>query len=274
MCLSLVAVLLSTFVACVPLDQLPPGTLPDVTNTQGASASTFPDIDPGGTSVTTLHFTIKGYSENQIRPIGVTAETLYSKIGNDTGLYSFLASGSYTIVVYQDRDEYLRKTRLPNWSRAVTSGGAIYTYPDADLETNLAHEMTHLLFNSYMKDKAPELRWMNEGLAMYEEIAAVSDSERVTFQRGQITNLRSTKMPFSQMVFFTPITEERRRVDAWYQQVHSVVAFMLAQGSAINFGSMLNAIKNGSDIDAAIANNYPGKFRNFNDVESSWKYTI
>jgi hypothetical protein len=260
--------------SCVSLEQLPPGALSSIPGQTTATAATFPDLDPGATSLTTLHFTFKGYTETEIRPISLMAESLYNKIGNDTGLYAFLASGNYTIVIYRDRDEYLQKTHLPEWSRAVTAGSAIYVYPGPDLEPVLAHEMTHLIFNSYMTDKAVTYKWFNEGLAMVEEVAKMTDTDRAAFQSSALTQLRQTKMPFSQMTFFIPNTEERRRVDAWYQQVQSVVAFMLAQGSALNFANMLNQLRSGSDIDRALADNYPGKFHSLNELENAWKYTL
>ena len=36
-------------------------------------------------------------------------------------------------------------------------------------------------------------------------------------------------MPMSQMMFFVTNTEEKRRTDAWYQQVESVVTYLLSQ---------------------------------------------
>lgn len=260
--------------ACVSLEQLPPGSLPGTVAGQTATAASFPDIDPGGTSLTSLHFTLRGYTEYEIRPISVMAESLYNKIGNDTGLYSFLASGSYTIIIYRDRDEYLTKTHLPAWSRAVTAGSSIYLYPGADLEPVLAHEMTHLIFNNYMANKASSLRWINEGLAMYEELSKMADSDRIAFQTEQATQLRANKMTFSQMSFFTPLSEERRRVDTWYLQVTSVVSYLLTQAPTLNFGAMLNAVRHGTELDQAIANAYPGKFRSLNEIEQAWKYTV
>lgn len=263
-----------TLTSCVSLEQLPPGSLPEQAGGQGSAPASFPDIDPGGTSITSLHFTLRGYTEGELRTISQLAESLYNKVGNDTGLYSFLASGSYSIVVYRDRDEYLAKTRLPSWSRAVTSGNAIYLYPGSDLEPALIHEMTHLIFNSYMGDKTKSLRWLNEGLAMFEERSRMSEVDRSAFQNAQGRELRSNKMPFSQMVFFTPLTEEQRRVDQWYLQVESVVAYLLAQAPSLNFANMMNAIRQGQDVDAAIAQSYPGKFGSLAALEQSWKYSI
>jgi hypothetical protein len=270
------ALLTSQLISCVSLDQLPPGAVPGASGTGVTNPTqSFPDIDPGGTQLTTLHFTLKGYTENEIRPISTMAESLYNKIGSDTGLYSFLASGSYGIVIYRDRDEYLKKTRLPEWSRAAAVNGTIYVYPGSDLEPVMAHEMTHLIFASYMgTDKARTFRWLNEGLAMYEELQKVSESERSAFQSRRATELRRNRMAFSQMTFFVPVSEQQRLVDVWYQQVESVVAFMLAGGSALNFANMLNSLKTGADMDKALADNYPAKFRSLTDLENSWKYSI
>ena len=117
-------------------------------------------------------------------------------------------------------------------------------------------------------------RWINEGLAMNQELAKMSDGSRMTYQSAVTATLRQNRVPFSQMTFFTPLSEEKRAVDTWYQQVQSVTAYLLSQGTALNFSSMLGALRNGIDIDRAIADHYPGKFRSLSEVETAWKYTI
>jgi hypothetical protein len=53
-----------------------------------------------------------------------------------------------------------------------------------------------------------------------------------------------------------------------------VVAFLLSQGGALNFANMLNSLRSGADLDKAIADNYPGKFRSLGELENAWKFTI
>ena len=215
-----------------------------------------------------MHFTLKGYSQTDLDALKQSAETLYNKIGNDTGLYTFLASGNYTLVEYKDQEEYQKKTHQPNWSHVVTAGKGIYFYPD------LTHQMVHLIFDSYLGDKAGANKWLEEGLAMNEELANMTESDRSSYQTSKSNQLHQNRMPFSQMTFFVTNTEEKRRTDAWYQQVESVVTYLLSQGSALGFAQFLGELKSGTDIDRALSDAYAAKFRSMNDLEAAWKYTI
>jgi len=258
--------------SCVPVDQLPPGLVPQ--SPTAATTTAFGELDPGNATVTSTHFTIKGYSQTDLDTLKASAENIINKIGTDTGLYSFLASQSYAIVAYRDRDEYLKKTHQPQWSHAVIADKAIYFYyPDPDADATLAHYITHLVFDNYMADKAATYRWLEEGLAMSEEVSKMSDADRSTYQNSKTSQLRQNRMAFTQMTFFVTNTEEKRRTDAWYQQVESVVTYLLSQGSPLAFAQFLSELKS-AEIDQAISDAYPSKFRSFSDLEAAWKYTI
>jgi hypothetical protein len=261
------------FAGCVPVEQLPPGLVPSAPNS-GSNSSGFADPEPGSLSVTSTHFTIKGYSQTDLDALKQAAEDLYNKIGNDTGLYTFLASGNYTLVEYQDQNEYQKKTHQPNWSHAIASGKGVYFYSDPNLMPELAHQMVHMIFDSYLGDKANGNKWLEEGLAMNEELIKMTDSDRSSYSTLKANQLRQSRMPFSQMTFFVTNSEEKRRTDEWYQQVESVVTYMLSQGSALAFAQFLGELKNGSDIDRALSDSYSAKFRSLNDLEAAWKYTI
>jgi hypothetical protein len=268
------ASLLISLSSCVPLDQLPPGAIPASFLVSTQTATAFGALDLGERSITSIHFTLKGYSEYDLRPISSTAETLFNRIGSDTGLYSFLASENLTIVCYRDRSEYLQKTRQPGWSRVVFTGQSLYLCPGDDLDAHLAHELTHVIMNSYLGDAARKFRWLIEGLAMMEEVSNMAESDRSAYQTSKSSQLRQERLPFSQMTFFMSNTEEKRRTDAWFQQVESVVSYLLSQGSPLAFAQMMSELRSGAEIDRAIADAYPGKFRALSDLETAWKYTI
>jgi hypothetical protein len=258
--------------ACVPI---PPEMMPQAPGAPTAQGAAYPDIDPGGTTQTTLHFTLKGYNDNDLRTIGGMAEDIFNKIGSDTGLYSYLAGQNYTLIVYKDQNEYTTKTKQPTWSHAIAAGSAIYMYNSPDSDPELAHQLMHLIFTAYMgSDKATSLRWLMEGLAMHEEILRMAQSDQTVYYTSQSNQLRQKRMPFAQMTFFVTTSEEHRRDDVWYQQVESVVSYLLKQGSNLAFGALMNSLHNGSDIDHALSDNYSGKYRGFADLETAWQLTI
>ncbi|HVO32966.1 MAG TPA: hypothetical protein VMU17_03565 [Elusimicrobiota bacterium] len=254
--------------ACVSLEGMP-----GVPGMPTSAPLAFQDLDSGSTSTTSTHFTIKGYNDQDMQAISRSAEDLYNKIGNDTGLYSFMSGCNFTIVIYKDREEYMAKTHQPATSYAVWASSGIYLYPSPDVEPAMAFEITRMVLNNYLGDKSAPNRWLIEGLAMFEEAARMPESDRSAFQSSQLTQLRAGKMPFSQMTFFVPNNTDHRRTDVWYQQVESVAGYLLNQGSPLTFAAMMSELRGGNDIDRAISDSYPGRFRSMIELETAWKAT-
>ena len=263
--------LLLMFSGCVPADQLPPGSIPGAGGT--TTATSFPDLQ-GAAAFDTSHFTTKGYIDSDVHTISSTAESIFSKIINDFGIYNSMAAAKFTITIYRDQTEYQANTHQPSWSRAIAAGSGIYTYASNDGNPQLAHQLTHLVMNTYLAEKASNVKWLIEGMAMFEEVSQMTDAERTDFRSSASSNLRTSRQGFSQMVFFTPMSEETRLKDVWYQQVESVVAFLMAQGGSSPMGNVLSDLKNGSDMDKALSDGYPAKFRSMTDLETAWKLTI
>src|SRR5258706_2541668 len=74
--------------SCVPV---PPELLPKAPGAGAPAATSFPDIEPSGTTFSSLHFSLHGYNPSELQEISHVAEDIFNKIGNDTGLYSYLA---------------------------------------------------------------------------------------------------------------------------------------------------------------------------------------
>jgi len=249
--------------------------LPQSGGKAGATAaSSYPDVEPGSVSQTSLHFTLRGYNQEDLKTISNVAEDIYNRIGLETGLYSYLAGQTFTLVVYKDQLEFSTKTKLPMGVRAVVAGSTVYTYSGPEMDPPLAHNLMHLIFNTYMGQRSSALHWLDEGLAMHMETQRLADMNRTPFLTVQSNKLRTERMPFSQMTFFAGGAAERRFHDVWYLQVESVVSFLLKQGNSLAFAAFLNQLRNGSDLDHAIPDNYTGKFRNLADFETAWASTV
>ncbi len=258
------ALLLLSLQGCV---SLPEGSAP-AESTSTLASGVFPGLDPGGKEVSGLHFTVKAYGSSRAAEILEAAEAQYNRIMGDTGLYSFRPRGLYEIVIYADAGEYHRKTQFAAWSAGLTVDNAIYSYDGPHLAGVLAHEMTHLIFHEYMGGSPLELRWINEGLAVYEEAQATGHRALATFPR------QLQPVPFDQMAALVPASEREREVNRWYQQVGDVAGFMIERGGRIGFSQCLAALKERKGIDEAVRLGFAGIWSGMSALEAAWQGSL
>lgn len=260
--------------ACVPY----PGELPP----DGGGSSfttivegTYPGLDAGYNETQGLHFSVKAYGVDVVRSVADKAEEAYNRIMTDTGLYSFKPRGLYQIVVYGTQDEYRKKTGQPEWSAGVAVGNAIYTYASSRLDGVLSHEMTHLIWFEFMGGRlVQEHRWINEGLAVYEEAKAVDPTGGSSLFASVRPTLRATPISMDQMTRLVPATERAYEVSLWYAQAEDMVRFMVQRGGRIGFSQFLMALRDGKDLGGAVAAGFPGQWRSLEDFDLQWRRSL
>lgn len=259
--------------ACVPY----PGELPDDGRGRsyaGIMEGVYPGLDAGAQENSSLHFKVKAYGQDTVLGVSSIAEASYTRIMTDTGLNSFLPRGLYQIVVYGTQDEYRKKTGQPEWSGGVAVGNAIYTYLSPRLDAVLSHEVTHLIWFEYMGHLNPDFRWVNEGLAVYQENKALGSrgqGDLFSVLRG---SLRSQPIPLDQMIHLVPATERAYEVSLWYAQGESMVRFMVERGGRIGFSQFLAALRYDKNLDQAVAEGFPGSWRTLEELERDWKRSL
>ncbi len=236
--------------------------------------SPFKGLDPGYKSQETAHFAVDAYTPAATALYASLCEENYSRIMQDLGLYSFVPARPYNVTVYRDAAEYHSKTGQPDWSGGATYGNALLLYGGGGLKATLGHEMTHLVFNEFMGlGQARQLRWLNEGVAVYEESRA-NQSSSAFYTARLADSVASNPIPFSQMVNLAPQDDANRGVDRWYAQVGSVAGFMIRQGGSFNFSLFLGKLRDGAAMDKAIGETYNGMWASLADVEKAWKLEV
>ncbi|MBI4055677.1 MAG: hypothetical protein HY402_06070 [Elusimicrobia bacterium] len=249
------------------------------------AASDAISLDPGFLEWPSLHFVVYGYDLSLLQEVSQRAEEVYEKIMQDTGLYSFIDVGSlrpwelYPVALYANREEYLQKTRMPEWSQGALLGNAIHTFPGAHLSSTLAHEMSHLIFHEFMRQglsgvAAGRLRWLNEGLAMYEELQFLAPAERSRVQAQKQASLKSEGLSFEKMRTFEPQSEEGRLVHLWYLQVESVVRFLVERGGRLGFSIFLKELRSSKTLDQVLPSAFPGKWSDLTSLEATWRASL
>ncbi len=257
---------------CVPL---PEGALAGISKPDiQATEPPYTGLAPGYKTYESAHFLVKAYTSETAVSYSVICEEGYNRVMGDVGLYSFALAKPYNIVVYKDSAEYIKKTGQPSWSGGMSQGNAILVYESQGAGAILAHEMTHLIFNEFMGlANSVDFKWINEGLAVYEETRASVSSKAAYSQR--VTSLvEPNPVPFSQMINLAPQGEQTAVVERWYAQVGSVVSFMINEGGTLGFSIFITKLKSGASADAAVAEAFPGLWKNIGDVEKAWLLNI
>ncbi len=263
--------------ACVPY----PGALPDGGGSSaptpessfGAISGAFPGLDAGAADQQSLHFDVKAYGSDVAAAVSSSAEQDYQNIMTDTGLYSFQPKGLYHIVIYGSQDEYRKKTGQPDWSAGVCVGNAIYTWVSPRLSGVLAHEMTHLIWFEFMGGNlSPQQRWVNEGLAVYEESKAANRGNELF--AALLPGLRAAPLPMDQVENLAPNTERAYDASLWYAQAESMVRFLIERGGRIGFAQFLTALRDGQTFDQAVSAGFPGQWRALADYYADWKRSL
>ena len=231
----------------------------------------FPGLDAGASELQSLHFLLRAYGSVRVQQIADIAEEDYNRIMVDTNLSSFKPMGGlYKLVIYANFEEYRRKTNQPEWSGGVSAGNTIYSYEGASLEKTIAHEMTHLIFFEYMGRANDNQRWINEGLAVYEESKVGQPSSAGAAPPLPSWPFGWQPLSMDSMISMVPASERERAVNAWYAQALSMVRFMIERGGRIGFSQFLGEIRQDASFDKAIGDSFPGVWRGLSDFYASW----
>jgi hypothetical protein len=240
--------------------------LPIAPNPAQNSLRQIEGLGPGATLQPGATFLVKAYGEVEAKSVSAMVEGDYQRLVADTGLFSFKPGGLYPVTVYKNAGEYLAKTRAPEWSGGFAVGNAIFTYRSPQLPGTLAHEITHVIFQEYM-GTADRLRWLNEGLAVYEELQAAGTEERGEIETW-MAEAKKDPIPFSDMVTYIP--NEGAKVRRWYGQVALVVRYLVETGGRGGVARLMQETKQGTPLDTALAASFPTLCGDLSSLERRW----
>ncbi len=228
----------------------------------------------------TPHFVIK--HQASWLPAGFTmgAEKIHSRLRMDLGAFSpWMSKEKINLFIYSDQENYLAgEFSPPKWSNglAVFERKAVALPAMKDtrkLLSVMAHETTHLLFQSYWNEahRQPPA-WINEGLAMLQE-AESPDRPETSVWYQQMTLIEARKFPDLATFFAVTPTKDlhndQAAVGEWYVQAYSVTHFLLRKHSRLQFKSLCAALRDGKPIEEALWTTY--RYRKISDLDKKWR---
>lgn len=99
----------------------------------------------------------------QSDPPTTLMDELESEYARITELLNVTTKGKLEIVIFANRENFIKKTGFPTWSGGGYSSKGIILPPNFN-KLVAVHELTHVLINRINPDTP---RWLNEGIASY-----------------------------------------------------------------------------------------------------------
>lgn len=224
------------------------------------------------------HFHV--YHEDAFMPGGfsLSLERFHGRLRFELGMFSpWMSKERINLYLYHDLDSYAHgEFKPPPWSNGVSIYDkrivAVYDQPDREKLLQVAtHETTHLLFESYWGEahRSPPA-WLNEGLAMVEEVAPEHPENSEWFRAmAQLPN--KGYLPLDRLFGITPVTDlqnNKRKVQTWYIQSYSVVYFLLRKHSRLQFKSFCEKLRDGTPVQEALWSSY--RYHSIALFEKDW----
>lgn len=161
------------------------------------------------------------------------------------------------------------------WSvgRVIYNKNSFYSYEGVNLSGLIPHEITHLLLYNFMERQYEpvSMRWLTEGLAMYEE-SKIVQSSLVNILRGKTELLKKGRQFSMQDLIMAEVLKTRNAelINLWYAQSFSMIEFMITRLGKEKFNEFCLNLKEYNDVEKALRNTYGDRFNTLDDFQNQW----
>ncbi|MEF3280119.1 MAG: hypothetical protein K6357_04045 [Elusimicrobiota bacterium] len=235
---------------------------------------TVPD---GFKYVETRHFHLYVETGIDAGEIETEIEKLHGEIMLDLIAFSpWTRDEKVHIYLAKTSQKYQELSQRPPWS-----GGAanlrekkIYLYKSGEWFGILAHELTHIYFDSFFGgyDKSP--LWLSEGMAVY--IQVQRGNYYPNWLKENITLLKDgNAYKLADLIMIKTLEDASdKSVKLWYAQSYSLVYLLLKIQQGDSFYQFCKRIKEGDSVSKALFNSYGKPYTSLRALESVWQYQI
>jgi len=225
---------------------------------------------------TSPHFEILHESVWSPASVSLEMERMYSSMRLNLAMFApWMVRERTKIYIYSSQDSYLKgEFKPPRWSKglAFVAKKTIVVYDTGDmqkLKAVIAHELTHLYFESYFAEKLKyPPQWLNEGLAVYMEESVFPEGG--AWSRALAYFPPERRLPFS--AFFGVKLDQLQsdtQIADWYLQSYGAVLYLYRPHTRVQFKAFCEALRAGEKTDDALWKNY--RTREGMDFGQKWE---
>lgn len=205
-------------------------------------------------------------------------EKIHGRLRLDlAGFSPWMAKERLKLFLYKNRESYAGgEFKPPPWSNGISmyEKRTVAVYDQADrkkLMEVIAHETTHLLFESYWGEVGRQPpSWINEGLAMVEE-GDPDHPERSDWFRAMVYLPQKGYLHVSDLVQLSPtldLGDNKSRVETFYTESYSLVYFLLRKHSKLQFKNLCAKLREGEPLEQALWLTY--RYKGTAQLEKAW----
>lgn len=165
------------------------------------------------------------------------------------------------VVLIYTPEGYKQVRRGPEWSIGAYDGKIRVPYPQEELKATLVHEFTHALVHDLTGNRCP--RWLNEGLAEYQESKVAPTSIDLLRLAVRLDRL----LPINQLDVALRRSDAQTAMLA-YQQSYSLVTYLAEKYQFFRLKLVLQHLGSGEPLDVALKREF---FISSEQLERDWK---
>jgi hypothetical protein len=227
------------------------------------------------------------------------AERYYERIAADIG---YARSSEFwtwdkrvRIYIYPDHRSYVDSSGHPEWSHGMADYGkkeiASYAFSRNFLDSILPHELAHLIFRDFVGFRGEVPRWLDEGVAQWEEEAKRREIRRVVMMLYDKDSLLSIEdmmklnvnaVTKTEGLYIRSIVTRKgsrgvlfltgdHLVSTYYLQSVSLVGFLIERFGSDDFAHFCRQLRDGKSLEEALSSVYPLHIRTVDDFENEWR---
>jgi hypothetical protein len=238
---------------------------------------TYPEAPEGFAMAVTKHFVVYEEGTEVSQKLQDTVEALHGNLMLDLVAFSPWSRDKKVFIFFaKTQQTYRRITGRPAWSggAASLSERKSYLYKSDEAFGILAHELTHIYFDSFFPPSNPDPLWLSEGMATYMQ------SERGLSAPIWLTqNLHllqgGSGFKLKDLVRIDSLQgADDDNVRLWYAESYSVVRFLIHLKAGDAFYVFCKNIRDGKPPAESLYQAYGMPYNKLSSLEYAWRYDL
>lgn len=240
-------------------------------------AEAYPPAPAGFTMQETRNFVVYEEGDSVSQELTDTLESLHGNIMLDLVAFSPWTREKKVFIFFaREQKTYQKLTGRPVWSAgaASLSERKIYLFKSEEAFGILAHELTHIYFDSFFPQGTPSPLWLSEGIATYVQSERGNSTPNwlaqylAVIERGggfklpdlvRINNMRGA---------------DEDNVRLWYAQSYSIVRFLMKLKAGDAFYQFCKNLRDSKPVAQALYQAYGMPYNKLSSLEYAWRYDM